>query len=207
MAATTILLVRHGETDWNRERRFQGHADRPLNAVGRAQAEKLAALLAHESVAAIYSSDLERAHGTALIVSRKLGVPVATDPALREIDVGRLEGLTYPEVVSRWPDFHDREAELGFAWAGGETFDELAGRALAALERIAGTHPGQTVVTVGHGAMMRVVLARASGLTLAEHREAVQSIANAAFERIEVEAGGRVRAAAGPACSPATSSE
>lgn len=207
MAATTILLARHGETDWNRERRFQGHADRPLNTTGRAQARQLAGLLAREPVTAIYSSDLERAHGTALIVSRTLGAPVVTVPALREIDVGTLEGLTYPEVVARWPDLRDREAGLGFAWAGGETFDELARRVLDALDRIARDHPRQTVLTVGHGAMMRVVLARARGLTVAEHREVVAPIANTAVERIEVDAGGNLRMAAGTACSPATGSD
>src|SRR6185437_6606991 len=97
---TTLLLVRHGETDWNAERRYQGHADVPLNDRGVEQARELAEQLAGERIDAIYSSDLSRAHATAEIVGERLGVPVVTDPDLREIDVGAVEGLTFEESRS-----------------------------------------------------------------------------------------------------------
>src|SRR5712691_6348769 len=88
----TLLLVRHGETDWNAEHRWQGHADVPLNARGRKQAKALAEELAPQGVDAIYTSDLSRARDTAAIVGERLGVPVVLDPDLREIDVGSREG-------------------------------------------------------------------------------------------------------------------
>src|SRR5581483_11305534 len=97
---TTLLLVRHGETDWNAERRWQGHADVPLNARGREQARALAEELAGESIDAIYSSDLSRAQDTADIVGARLDVPVVVDPDLREIDVGPVEGLTAEESAA-----------------------------------------------------------------------------------------------------------
>jgi probable phosphoglycerate mutase len=87
---TTLLIARHGETEWNREERYQGHADPPLNKTGRAQAEKLGNDLAGEPVDAIYSSDLRRASETADIVGARLGLPVEQDSGLREIDVGSL---------------------------------------------------------------------------------------------------------------------
>ena len=85
---TTLLLARHGETDWNRERRWQGHADQPLNEAGRTQARELAETLADRSIDAIYASDLIRAHETARIIAERLGLPVATNELLREVDVG-----------------------------------------------------------------------------------------------------------------------
>ena len=96
---TTILLARHGETDWNRERRFQGHADPPLNETGREQARTLAAELAGEELDAVYTSDLARANETAKIIASRLGVPVVVDAELREIDVGEWQGLTWPEAA------------------------------------------------------------------------------------------------------------
>ncbi|HEY5099343.1 MAG TPA: histidine phosphatase family protein, partial [Gaiellaceae bacterium] len=95
---TTLLLVRHGETDWNAERRWQGHADVPLNDRGREQARVLAEQLTGESIDAIYSSDLSRARDTADIVGVRLGVPVVVDADLREIDVGPIEGMTAEET-------------------------------------------------------------------------------------------------------------
>jgi len=97
---TTLLLVRHGETDWNAERRWQGHADVPLNERGREQARALAEQLAGESVDAIYSSDLSRARDTADILGARLDVPVVVDADLREIDVGPVEGLTAEESAA-----------------------------------------------------------------------------------------------------------
>src|SRR5512133_1433936 len=101
---TELLLVRHGETNWNRERRFQGHADPPLNDAGREQARELAETLAGEGIDAIYTSDLQRARETAEILAARFGSEVVALRELREIDVGDWQGLTWPEIEERHPD-------------------------------------------------------------------------------------------------------
>ena len=153
MAETTILLVRHGETDWNAERRVQGHTDRPLNETGIAQARALAGQLAAEVIDAIYSSDLARARETAKIVAGVRGLPVETLPALRERDFGTWEGLTDEEVFVRFPD-----ARAG-PWGDAETRDELGVRILEACKQIASRHPGASVLVVTHGGPVRAMLA------------------------------------------------
>ena len=100
---TTLILVRHGETDWNRDGRWQGHADRSLNDRGREQSRALADALAGEDVAAVYASDLSRARETAEIVAARLGRPVGVDARLREVDVGGWSGLTMAEIEARFP--------------------------------------------------------------------------------------------------------
>jgi broad specificity phosphatase PhoE len=123
---TTLLLVRHGETDWNAEGRLQGHTDRPLSDLGRRQARQLAGELASEELDAIYSSDLARARETAEIVGERLGLPVVLDPDLREKDWGTWEGLTSVE--------RDRVEFVG------ESTEAHQERILHALRRIAGRH-------------------------------------------------------------------
>jgi broad specificity phosphatase PhoE len=152
VAATTILLVRHGETDWNRDRRVQGHTDVPLNDVGRDQAETLAAELASQPFSAVYSSDLARALDTARILASVRSLPVTTEPALREKSFGTWEGLTEVEVLARFPDAH------AGAWGDGESTEEMAARVLAGLRAIVAAHPGETVLVVTHGGPMRAVL-------------------------------------------------
>jgi broad specificity phosphatase PhoE len=100
---TRLLLVRHGETDWNTTGRFQGQADPPLNANGRAQAASLAAQLAQTRIGAIYSSDLQRARDTAEIVARKLGMTVRVDRRLREINQGEWDGMLTTDIIARYP--------------------------------------------------------------------------------------------------------
>ena len=140
---TTLLLVRHGETDWNRELRIQGSSDIELNELGRKQAEALADELAHVELDAIYASDLSRARATAETVAERLGLPVTVDPDLREIDVGSREGLTGAEVG-------DRE------WDG-EPHEAHAERVLRAVHRIAAAHPSGRVLVVAHGGCLRRV--------------------------------------------------
>jgi probable phosphoglycerate mutase len=149
---TTILLARHGETDWNRERRVQGHADEPLNDAGRAQARELAAVLAQEVFDAIYASDLSRAHETARIVAEHHGLAVTAVPDLRERHFGSWEGHTEIEILQRFPDA--RPDDRG----DGEASAEMAGRVVAALHRIAEAHPGGHVLAVAHGGPLRAVL-------------------------------------------------
>jgi broad specificity phosphatase PhoE len=146
---TTFLLARHGETDWNRERRYQGHADTPLNALGREQARGLAERLAGVDLEAVYASDLRRALETAEIVARSLGLPVVTDEGLREIDVGSWQGLG-------WEERQQRE------WDG-ESKETHSERVLAALARIAHRHPDAAVLVVAHGGTLRRVQEAALG--------------------------------------------
>ena len=152
MDATTILLARHGETDWNAERRVQGHTDRPLNGTGIAQARALAEELSADAIDAVYSSDLERAQQTAEVVADARGLPVETLPELRERDFGTWEGLTDEEVFERFPD-----ARSG-PWGDAESRDELGARILEACKRIASRHPGGSVLVVTHGGPVRAML-------------------------------------------------
>jgi broad specificity phosphatase PhoE len=152
---TTILLARHGETDWNREGRWQGWADPPLNATGREQARALAEELRHTPFDAVYSSDLRRAHETAEIVAAPHRVPVVVNPGLREIDVGSWSGLTRPEITARFPDGTRPD---------GETHEQHAARVRAAVTRIARAHPGGRVLVVGHGGTVRSIHAVISDL-------------------------------------------
>jgi broad specificity phosphatase PhoE len=146
---TTILLARHGETDWNRQLRFQGHADEPLNETGRAQARELASRLRHEPIAAVYSSDLRRASETAEIVAAIMELPIVLDRRLREIHVGSWQGRTRGELD-------------GAAWDG-ETYDAHRLRVVAALRSIARFHPDDCVLVVAHGGTLRRVQEAALG--------------------------------------------
>ncbi len=149
--ATTILLVRHGETDWNRDGRVQGHTDVPLNDTGRDQARALAESLADDPVDAVYASDLVRARDTASGVADNRGLPVVQLPELREKNFGTWEGLTREQILTRFP-----AARPGH-WGDGETRDEMSRRVLDALSRIAASHEGETVVVVTHGGPLRAV--------------------------------------------------
>lgn len=151
---TTILLARHGETDWNRAGRFQGWADPGLNETGRAQARDLAAQLAVVPFDAVYSSDLRRAHETALLVAEPHGVPVVTDRGLREIDVGSWSGLTRAEIEERFPGMEHHD---------GESRENHLVRVLEAVERIAQAHPGERVLIVSHGGSLRALRRHAVG--------------------------------------------
>jgi len=149
---TTLLLVRHGETDWNAEGRLQGHTDRPLNDHGRRQATALASELAHERLDALYASDLARARETADIVGERLGLPVVLDPDLRERDWGSWEGLTT-----------DERARVELV---GESPEEHRGRMLRALRRIGEQHPLGQVLVVTHGGSVRRTQAATLGVAL-----------------------------------------
>ena len=154
---TTFLLARHGETDWNAQRRVQGHSDTPLNETGRAQAVALATTLEGTELDAIYSSDLARARETARVVADRLGLPVRQLPELRERNFGSWEGLTDTEILERFPD-----AKSG-TWGDGETKEEMTKRVLRALRRIADAHPSGRVLVVTHGGPVRSLLVE-SGL-------------------------------------------
>jgi broad specificity phosphatase PhoE len=149
---TELLLVRHGETDWNAEGKLQGHTDRPLNDYGRRQAQALADRLAGESIDAVYASDLSRARETAEILGAKLGLPVLVDPDLREKNWGNWEGLT-----------SDERLHIEFE---GETSEAHRDRTLSAVHRIVERHPGGRIVVVTHGGSLRRIQAAVSGFAL-----------------------------------------
>jgi broad specificity phosphatase PhoE len=169
---TEILLVRHGETDWNAEQRWQGHADRPLNERGREQARTLARQLSGARLAAVYSSDLARARETAEIVAAARGLAVTPLQELREVNVGSWSGLRGAECEARFPEGYARWRAGGHGWEDGETYEEMSARVVGAVRRIAARHPGETVLVVTHGGAIRSVLAHAAGLTYGEHRRA-----------------------------------
>jgi 2,3-bisphosphoglycerate-dependent phosphoglycerate mutase len=158
-----LFLFRHGETDWNREGRLQGHTDTPLNATGLAQAEALASRLRPHRLDAVLSSDLSRALTTGRIVAEALGLPLASDPGLRETNVGAAEGLIWAdakarfgaELTERW--YSDNDA----AFPGGETGLATLSRGLAALRRFASAHPYRRIGVSSHGAMVRQLLKHA----------------------------------------------
>jgi broad specificity phosphatase PhoE len=162
---TKVLLSRHGETDWNRDRRFQGHADPPLNESGRRQAHQLADALDAAGVDAVYASDLRRALETAEIVAARLQLAVTTLPDLREVDVGEWEGLTLAEVEKLSPDGLRRWRDDGLpGWVSGESFETLAARMVRALLAVASLHPTGTALVISHGAAIRAVRAHAAGV-------------------------------------------
>jgi len=148
---TTILLARHGETDWNLEQRWQGQSDTPLNDTGRAQARALAAVLAEEPIDAVYSSDLVRAHETARLIAEPRGIDVTAIRDLRERSFGSVEGMTTDEIQARYPG-------IELPWSDGESREAMAERVLGALERIADTHPNAHVLVVSHGGPLRAVV-------------------------------------------------
>ena len=170
MPATTILLARHGETDWNRDGRFQGHADPPLNGTGRRQAAELGERLAGGGLTAVVSSDLRRALETAEIVAARVGLPVTRHKGLREIDVGEFEGLTRAEIDVRWPEATARFEQTGRGWLQGETVEAMSERAVSALLEVAADNQGGRVLAVGHGGTIRAALARADRLDVVSHR-------------------------------------
>ena len=191
---TTILLARHGETDWNRQGRFQGHADPPLSRRGHRQARALAVELADEPLAAVYSSDLRRAVETAETVARARSLDVHVLPELREVDVGEWSGLTWPEIERRFPEGVRLHRERGHGWERGESYEQMADRVLAALRRIAERHAGDHVLVVVHGGTMRSIAAHIDRMEVAAHRRRGHSTParNCEFRRIAID-GGRFR--------------
>ena len=189
---TTLLLARHGETDWNREGRFQGHADPPLNDLGRAQARALADRLAGEPLAAVYASPLRRAYETAEIVAVAQGLPVRSAAGLLEVDVGSWSGLTRPEIEARFPAGYRRWLDYEHGWDGGETYAELAERVIPTLLAIAAANGTGPVLAVTHGGPIRAAVAHATGISHAQARRAVAVVENCGVVRLAT-AGGRLR--------------
>jgi probable phosphoglycerate mutase len=171
MTLTTFALVRHGQTDWNAQRRLQGSTDIPLNDVGRGQARDAVAVLSGQEWDAIVSSPLGRAAETANLIADGLGLSVARHiPELTERSFGPAEGL------QAGPELDALRIPGGFR--GAESEDEAASRGLAALETLAEEFRGRRVLVVAHGTLIRVSLSRAIGRTLESVENAVLNLAH-----------------------------
>lgn len=165
-----LILVRHGETDWNTERRLQGHAAIPLSDRGRRQAASLARRLAGQSIDACYTSDIRRALDTATIIGETLGVKAKPDPRLREMAFGLLEGLTFDEAQTRYPEMmaawtKDRNIPL----PGGEAFNQFSARISAFLDKLKQTQQETTLLLITHAGPIREIIRLALGLPAEGH--------------------------------------
>ena len=164
-----IWFVRHGETEWNRTKRYQGHSDIPLNENGRRQAQETASLLAKETLSAIYASDLKRAVETAEAIAQTHELRVQQKPELRELHFGLWEGLRYEQIMEKWADelsLMYEHPEKGCA-PEGEGFCELAKRAWPALQAIREAHQEEeAIAVVAHGGTIRVLLCLLRGKPL-----------------------------------------
>jgi broad specificity phosphatase PhoE len=185
---TKLLLARHGETDWNRDGRWQGHSNTRLNESGRRQAAALAREL--EGVDVLYSSDLDRARETAEIVGAQLGLEVHFDARLRERSFGAWEGLTTADIESRFaePFRRWREGESHGA-DDAEPFEAFGSRVNSFLEDVLKRHPDETVLVIAHGGAIRVIHALAAGLDYVRDHTAIPSIANCVVARYAVRDG------------------
>jgi broad specificity phosphatase PhoE len=166
----TLLLARHGQTDWNAERRWQGHTDRPLSERGRGQAEALAERLADVELAAIYASDLARARDTAAVVAKRQGLDVRTLRELREVDVGSWAGLTRAEAEGRFPEAFARWQTGHPGWDDGESYEAMTERVVRAVREIAAADPDGPVLVVTHAGPIRAMHAAALGIDIHAYR-------------------------------------
>jgi probable phosphoglycerate mutase len=184
MEATRIVAIRHGETAWNAESRLQGQLDIPLNARGRAQAQRLAGALRDEGLTAVYSSDLGRAWQTAQALAGPLGLPLQAEPGLRERCFGMLEGLSYAEIDADWPELARRwrSREPDFAPAGAESLTVFFARCTATVSRLVAAHPGQCIALVCHGGVLDCLYRAATHVALDAPRSWV--LGNAGINRL-----------------------
>jgi probable phosphoglycerate mutase len=173
---TEILLIRHGETDWNVDKRLQGHIDIPLNEAGRRQALALGGALADEGIDAIFASDLQRARATAQAVADVAGLEVGIDAGLRERCYGAFEGLRHPDIETKYPQayrlWQAREPDARYP-AGerqAETMREFYQRSVAAVRRVLDSGSRRKVAIVTHGGVLECLHHWASGTAFAQPR-------------------------------------
>jgi broad specificity phosphatase PhoE len=173
-----IVQVRHGETDWNRSRRFQGQSDVPLNETGRAQAKALALTLRQEPIKAIYSSPISRAIETARAINRYHQASIEQRDGLMEMDLGDFEGLYPRDLMEEQPEFLRTwlENPASVRMPNGETLEEVQTRAWAVVEEIAKTHHEGLVLLCGHNFVNLTILCKILGLNIAHFRRLRQSL-------------------------------
>lgn len=182
---TELIMIRHGVTAWNKERRFQGQIDIPLDDEGLRQAQLLGQSMAGAALAAVYASDLTRARQTAEPLASAIGLPVVAEPGLRERHYGAFEGRTWDELqrehaadFARW---RAREPDFSLP-GGGETLLALHDRVEATMRALAARHPGSSVVAVTHGGVLDCAYRIATGLGMREPRQ--HDLLNASINRI-----------------------
>ncbi len=183
---TRLILIRHGETDWNRSRTIQGQRDIPLNDTGLAQAQALARHLAAEPIRAVYSSDLARARETARAIAEAHGLSIVDEPGLRERHWGRFQGFRFDEIAHLAPEAHARMLVREPDYAvdgGGESIVMLVDRVREVLGRLARAHAGESIVAIGHGGVLDATWRIATGLALDAPR--AFALPNAAINIIE----------------------
>jgi broad specificity phosphatase PhoE len=188
-----LVLVRHGRTAWNLDGRAQGHTDVGLDEVGRAQALAVAPALARLAPTALWSSDLARARETAAAIAEATGLPVRTDPRLREFDVGERAGLTVPEFAERYPEAYAswKAGHITGSVPGAETSQQVIDRVVPALQEIwAATGRGETTVVVAHGACLKVSLLAFLGWP-AEVADSIRGLDNCGWAVLEADPHGR----------------
>ena len=187
---TRLCMVRHGETDWNAERRIQGQLDIPLNAKGRSQALAMARGLADERFAALYSSDLQRAMQTAAATASTHQLAIRREPLLRERHFGVLQSMTAEEARVRHPEASQRLAvrDTEYAFDDGESLAIFEQRIRAYLSELFRRHAGETVLVVTHGGVLDIAYRHATGMPLSSRRDF--ALPNAALNWLEGDAEG-----------------
>jgi 2,3-bisphosphoglycerate-dependent phosphoglycerate mutase len=187
---TRICFIRHGETDWNVEKRIQGQTDIPLNETGRSQALAMAFNAGHHEFGAIYSSDLQRALDTAGMLAERRGLEVLQLASLRERHFGIFQGLTADEGLLQFPGAHARyiSRDVSFDFESGESLLRLSERVEEAVAYLTQQHPGQTIAAVSHGGVLEMIYRKATGRPLHTPRDF--SIPNCALNWFHFDAHG-----------------
>ena len=183
---TRLFLIRHGRSVWNAEGRIQGHADPPLDGVGREQARRLAGRLQGGAMVALYTSPLQRARETADIIGRALSVPVVADEGLKEYGIGVVTGLTFEQVAEQYPDVARRwiGAQDPLGVPGEEGNAQFRARVVTAFDGIVARHADGPVGVVAHGGTFGVYLNHLIGLA---QRHSPFRFSNASLTIIEVD--------------------
>lgn len=183
---TEFILIRHGETDWNRELRFQGHVDVPLNAIGLEQARRLGLRLEGEQIHHFYASDLIRTRQTAEPAQKALSMTPVYDNTLREQHFGDVEGMRVDDIKAQHPEAWAQWTQFlpDYAMPGGESTRQFHERVMNAMQRLALAHGDQTVLVVTHGGVLDMVYRTARSLGL--HGPRQSDIPNAGVNRVRV---------------------
>ncbi|HEX8852904.1 MAG TPA: histidine phosphatase family protein [Pyrinomonadaceae bacterium] len=193
---TSVLLVRHGQSQGNAEQRFGGHSPTPLSALGRAQAEATARALSEESVTAVYASDLLRAVETAAPLCEALGLDINTSEAFRERSVGQMEGLTFEEAARLYPEEYAALLRRDFehVLTGGESYRQMLDRASRELDRVIARHAGGTIALFSHtGTICILALHLMGALDAPTLRPVWISSSNCGVSRFSLHADGFLR--------------
>ncbi|MEK9773480.1 MAG: histidine phosphatase family protein [Opitutae bacterium] len=185
MTDTEILLIRHGETEWNLSGRWQGHADSALSPRGISQAKALSKRMKNEEADHFYVSDLERAQHTAKLIGDPYGWAFTHMPELRERDIGVLEGLTTEEMLVKHPAVYKSFCDGGpnYKPPNGESFSQFSDRCFSAIETLANSHPGKKIVAVTHGGVLGAIFRKI--LKIGMHTERNFLLLNCSVNRIK----------------------